>query len=71
MMCKSLENKKVYINQYGQVSACYVHAEFEQDYFQNEEFDYSDILAFKFPDCFACEKHTRTLIDKMGLDFVC
>jgi organic radical activating enzyme len=70
IQCRSLEQKKVYINQYGQVSACYVHAEFEQDYFA-EDFDYSDILKFKFPDCFLCEKRTRTFIEKMGLDFVC
>lgn len=69
--CRSFEQKKVYINQFGQISACYVHAENEQDYFPNEEFDYSDILSFKFPDCFLCEKRTRTFIDKMGLDFVC
>ncbi len=71
IQCRSLREKKVYINQWGQVSACYIHAEFEQDYFLNEEFDYSDILSFKYPDCFLCEKRTRTFIDKMGLDFVC
>jgi hypothetical protein len=71
IQCRSIRHKKVYINQYGQVSACYVHAEFEQDYFAEEEFDYSDILKFKFPDCFLCEKRTRTFIEKMGLDFVC
>ena len=71
--CRSMEQKKVYINQWGQVSACYVHAENEKDYFpiNVEEYDYSDILSFKFQDCFLCEKRTRTFIDKMGLDFVC
>lgn len=69
--CASFEEKKIYINQWGQVSACYVHAENEKDYFENEEFDYTDILSFKFPDCFLCEKRTRTFIDKIGLDFVC
>ena len=71
IQCRSLEQKKVYINQYGQVSACYVHAEFEKDYFAEEDFDYSDILKFNYPDCFLCEKRTRTFIEKMGLDFVC
>jgi len=71
IQCRSLQQKKVYINQWGQVSACYTHAENEQDYFQNEEFDYSDILSFNYPDCFLCEKRTKTFIDKMGLDFVC
>ena len=71
IQCRSLESKKVYINQFGQVAACYTHAEFEQDYFEGDEFDYSHILAFKYPDCFLCEKRTRVFIDKMGLDFVC
>lgn len=72
IQCRSIRHKKVYINQWGQVSACYTHAENEQDYFPAEgDFDYSDILNFKFPDCFLCEKRTRTFIDKMGLDFVC
>lgn len=69
--CRSLENKKVYINQFGQISACYIHAEFEQDYFDCDDFDYADILSFKFSDCFLCEKQTRTIIEKTGLDFVC
>lgn len=71
--CRSMEQKKVYINQWGQVSACYVHAENEKDYFlaNDDEYNYSDILNFKFQDCFLCEKRTRTFIDKMGLDFVC
>jgi len=69
--CRSMEHKKVYINQFGQVSACYTHAEFEADYFEGDEFDYSHILAFKYPDCFLCEKRTTTFIKKMGLDFVC
>lgn len=69
--CKSIENKKVYINQYGQISACYIHAEFERDYFSTDTFDYSDIVSFKYPDCFLCESRTRTIIEKTGLDFVC
>jgi hypothetical protein len=71
IQCRSLAHKKVYINQFGQVSACYTHAEFEQDYFEGEDFDYSHILAFKYPDCFLCEKRTSTFIEKMGLKFVC
>jgi hypothetical protein len=71
IQCRSLTHKKVYINQFGQVSACYTHAEFEQDYFEGKDFDYSHILAFKYPDCFLCEKRTSTFIEKMGLKFVC
>jgi organic radical activating enzyme len=70
IQCNSLKNKKIYINQYGQVSSCYIHAENEQDYFDGE-MDYTDILNFKYPDCFVCEKRTRTFIEKMGLEFIC
>lgn len=70
--CRSIKHKKVYINQWGQVSACYTHAENEKDYFPDgDAFDYGDILNFNYPDCFLCEKRTSTFIDKMGLDFVC
>lgn len=69
--CRSLEQKKIYINQFGQVSACYIHAEFEQDYFTEQTMDYTQILSFAFPDCFLCEKQTRTFIEKTGMDFVC
>lgn len=70
--CNSIRDKKLYINQYGQVSACYIHAENEQDYFsEGSTMDYGDILEFKYPDCFLCENRTKTFIEKMGLDFVC
>jgi MoaA/NifB/PqqE/SkfB family radical SAM enzyme len=70
--CKSLEDKKIFIDQFGNISACYIHREFEpQDIFTGDEFDYSDILDFKYKDCFLCEKRTRHFIEKMGLDFVC
>jgi len=71
IQCKSIQEKKVYINQFGKISACYIHAEFEQDYFEGEEFDYTDIIEFNYPDCFLCEKRTKCFIEKMGLDFVC
>lgn len=70
IQCNSIKNKKIYINQYGQVAACYIHAENEKDYF-NDVMDYGDILEFKYPDCFVCEKQTRTFIEKMGLEFIC
>jgi MoaA/NifB/PqqE/SkfB family radical SAM enzyme len=70
--CKSLEDKKIYIDQFGNITACYIHREYEpQDIFTGDEFDYSDILDFKYQDCFLCEKRTRHFIERMGLDFVC
>lgn len=72
IQCRSIKHKKVYINQFGQVSACYTHAENEADYFaENSFFDYTDILNFKFPDCFLCERRTTTFVEKVGLDFLC
>jgi len=72
ILCKSLEDKKVYINQSGIISACYIHYEYSpEDTFDGPAFDYQGILDFKYPDCFLCEKKTRFKIEKLGLDFVC
>lgn len=72
MKCKSLTDKKIYIDQQGKIAACYVHYEYEpHDIFSGDEFDYSNILDFKFQDCWACTKKCRTLIEKMGVDFIC
>jgi MoaA/NifB/PqqE/SkfB family radical SAM enzyme len=70
--CKSLENKKLYINQSGRISACYIHYEYNpEDLFEGDSFDYADILDFKYQKCFVCEERTRFKIEKLGLDFVC
>jgi len=72
LICKSLQDHKVHINQSGKVSACYIHAEFEpQHTFDDEVMDYTGILEFNYPDCFLCEKRTRMFIEKLGLNFVC
>lgn len=70
--CMSLRDKKIYIDQFGRISPCYGHAEFEgPGHFSGEEFDYSEVLSFKFKDCFKCEKRIQKFIDTMDLDFVC
>jgi MoaA/NifB/PqqE/SkfB family radical SAM enzyme len=70
--CLSIGRKKVYINQFGKVSACYTHAENEDDWFEDDDqMDYTDILDFKYPDCFGCERKTKLFIDKLGLEFIC
>ncbi len=73
IQCKSLEDKKVYISQEGNISACYIHYEYEpKDIFDiSKDFDYSKILDFNYDSCFLCEKKTKFKIDKMELDFVC
>lgn len=67
IQCKSLSLKTLYMNQFGQVAPCYIHAEFEQKYFTGDNLDYTNILNFNYPDCFLCEKRTRMFIDKLGL----
>jgi MoaA/NifB/PqqE/SkfB family radical SAM enzyme len=70
--CMSLRDKRIYIDQFGRISPCYGHAEFEgPGHFASENFDYSEVLSFKFRDCFKCEKRIQKFIDVMELDFVC
>ena len=70
--CKSYQDKKLYIDQKGKVSACYVHYEYEPEHtFEGEEYDYTSIFNFEFKDCWACEKKCRYLIEKLGVDFLC
>jgi len=72
IQCRSLEDKKIYIDQTGKTSACYVHYEFHpENVFEGDNFDYTDILDFKYDNCFICERKTKMFIEKMGLDFVC
>lgn len=72
IICKSLEDKKIYITQKGDVSACYVHYEYNPDHtFTEDVFDYSSILDFNFKDCWTCTKRCKFFIDKLNLDFVC
>jgi MoaA/NifB/PqqE/SkfB family radical SAM enzyme len=70
--CMSLRDKKIYVDQFGRISPCYGHAEFQgPGHFAGENFDYSEVLSFKFHDCFKCEKRIQKFIDVMELDFVC
>ena len=72
MHCKSLTDKKIYIDQSGNIAACYVHYEYEPLHtFKGDTFDYKPILDFEFKDCWACESKCRYLIDKLGVDFIC
>jgi MoaA/NifB/PqqE/SkfB family radical SAM enzyme len=65
--CISLREKTLYMNQFGQISACSVHAEYEQDYFEGDEFNYKDIKDFKYPSCYMCEKKISKFIEKFEL----
>lgn len=71
VLCKSLEEKKLYIDQAGKMSACYVHYEYEPQHEFKDEFDYTSILNFEYPDCWACTKKCKFMINKLGVDFIC
>ena len=70
--CKSIEDKKIYIDQNGKISACYIHYEYNPEHvFDGDRFNYEGILNFKYDKCMLCEEKTRYKIEKLGLDFVC
>lgn len=71
--CKSFLQKKVYIDQFGNISPCYINAEFEKNVFDNDaiEFDYSDIFNCKYKDCRLCSSSVNSMIKRMNLEFIC
>jgi MoaA/NifB/PqqE/SkfB family radical SAM enzyme len=78
--CKSFKQKRIYIDQFGKVFACYNLAEYYPDQFFIEEFDnaikkyyysFEDIFSFKNNDCFKCEKSIIKLMEIFDVDFVC
>lgn len=69
--CKSFNEKKIYIDQFGKISACYIHAEFEHDYFMNDKFDYSDIFSYKYKDCYLCSTYVKQLMKAFNMEFIC
>ena len=71
--CKSFMQKKVYIDQFGNVAPCYINAEYEKNVFDNDavEFDYSDIFNCKYKDCRLCSSSVNDMIRRMNLEFIC
>lgn len=70
--CKSLRDKKIYIDQFGNESACYVHYEYTpSSKFKNNIYDYKDILDFKFDECWACSERCDKFIKTLNLEFIC
>lgn len=70
--CKSLRDKKIYIDQFGNESACYVHHEYSpKNNFINNNYDYNDILNFNFDECWACSERCETFIKNLNLEFIC
>jgi len=70
ILCNSLKNRKIHINADGSISPCYILAEFSNVKF-DDDFDYSAILNYEYPECFLCERRTKLFIRQMGLDFIC
>jgi len=72
IQCMSLRDKKIYIDQFGKINPCYGHAEYEgPGYFSGDVFDYTEVLDFKFHDCFKCEKRIQKFVEALDLEFVC
>ena len=75
LKCKSFQQRRVYIDQFGKVYACYNIAE----YYPDQEFkdsavsslDFTDIHQFINDDCFKCEKSITNFIKVFDVDFVC
>lgn len=70
--CKMCTQKKMYIDQFGNLYPCYTYAENGYPPFLDENnMDLNDILSYTYPDCFLCSEKTNKLIKTLKLDFVC
>ena len=70
IQCKSLRDKKIYIDQFGRITTCYIHAEFEDDWFE-DNIDYTKILKYNYPDCYLCSSIVNDYIQKFNMEFIC
>ena len=73
LQCKSFQQKRIYIDQFGKVYACYNIAEYypDQVFNPNKDLDFTNIHTFVNDDCFKCEKSITNLIKVFNVDFVC
>ena len=66
--CRSLQSKKMYIDQFGKVYPCIMMAEYiKENFFDN--FNYNDI-----PNCFCCKlcsQEVEQLMKRYNLEFIC
>ena len=77
--CISFEQKRIYIDQFGKIFACYNQAEYYPDSYikfsvepvSKNKLDFTSIKNFSYKDCLKCEKNIRKMIDILELDFVC
>lgn len=68
--CKSIEWKKIYIDQFGKIYPCYSFAEYNNIDF-NLDTVYDKILSGYFDCCKLCSNTCNQLMKRYGLDFVC
>lgn len=74
LKCKSFQQKRIYIDQFGKVYACYNIAEYYPNQtlkVVNHDYDFDQIHNFINDDCFKCEKSITNLIKVFNVDFVC
>ena len=87
IQCKSIQSKKLHIDQFGNIHSCYILMEFPESkdfYFYSSEtfkkniqnnkeilFDFTKIFDRKFDECKYCNKKIKKLINFSGLDFIC
>ena len=69
--CKSLKQKRLYIDQFGKEYACYILAEHYKDSYFKAHYNFDKIKKFDYNCCLVCEKQTQLFIDKFNLDFIC
>ena len=74
LWCKSFRQQRIYIDQFGNIYACYNIAE----YYPNQtlkiidsKYDFNQIHNFINDDCFKCEKSITNFIKVFNVDFVC
>lgn len=71
--CKSYNEKKVYIDQFGKIYPCYIAAEFMPDmnFVSGSTLVYDGVFNHRYIDCYACTEYVNNMIDKLKLDFIC
>ncbi len=73
LKCKSFLQKRIYIDQFGKIYACYNIAEYypDQVFQPDQTLDFTEIHTFINDDCFKCEKSITNFIKVFDVDFVC
>lgn len=68
MECRSVFEKSVHINQFGNVYPCYIWL--EESHLPTWDGDYKKIENFEYECCKYCEKNTKKLLDSWGCELL-